>query len=217
MNLLSLDEGVRSILGRKPEKIVLDTLRKYLEILLKWQSTARLVGSSDPAWIVENIVLDSLLFAKVLPIDVGRVLDLGSGAGVPGIPLAIALPDLEMTLVESRHRRASFLAQAVRELALSRTRVVRERLTAASTPSRLVGAFDAVVMRCAGDVSAVVPLALALIKRGGVVVASGPPKVHTISSGHWVTVPGVRPGTTRRFVVITNDPQAGTTAWPAVT
>jgi 16S rRNA (guanine527-N7)-methyltransferase len=201
---LGLDEGVRSILGRNPGQTTLDALHKYLEMLLKWQRSARLVGSSDPAWIVENIVLDSLLFTKVLPIDAQRVLDLGAGAGVPGIPLAIALPYLEMTLVESRQKRASFLAQAIRELALGKARVVRERLTQASTPVAMIGAFDAVVMRCAGDVSTVVPVALPLVRQGGVVVASGPPKAYALSTGHWVTVPGVRHGSTRRFAVVSH-------------
>lgn len=203
MKALDLEEGATAILGRKVGLAALELLHKYVELLMKWQRASRLVGSADPAWIVENIVLDSLLFTKVLPITTRSVLDLGAGGGVPGIPLAIALPELEMTLVESRQKRASFLSQAVRELGLTKARVVRERLAETSTPSGLIGAFDAVVMRCAGDVSTILPVAVPLVRHGGIVVASGPPKAHPLVAGEWVTVTGVRPGATRRFAVVT--------------
>ena len=83
-----------------------------------------MVGSDGPAWIVENLFLDSLLFLRVLPTPLHSLLDLGSGAGLPGIPLKIVRGDLELVLVESRRRRASFLSTVVRELALANVRVI---------------------------------------------------------------------------------------------
>ncbi|OGL01622.1 MAG: 16S rRNA (guanine(527)-N(7))-methyltransferase RsmG [Candidatus Rokubacteria bacterium RIFCSPHIGHO2_12_FULL_73_22] len=166
---------------------------------MQWQKTQRLVGSSEPAWIVENLFLDSLLFLRVLPPGVATLLDLGSGAGLPGIPLKIVKPAIELVLVESRRRRASFLSAAVRELGLQGARVISGR--AEDLGAELAGRFDAVVMRCAGDVSQFLPLGARLVRRGGVVVASGPPAPTTLAMGDWVEVEGVRAGSTRRFAV----------------
>jgi 16S rRNA (guanine527-N7)-methyltransferase len=171
---------------------------KYLFLLIKWQKTQRLVSSDDPRWIVENLFLDSLLFLRVLP-SLRSLLDLGSGAGLPGIPLKIVRGDLELVLVESRRRRASFLSTVVRELALADVRVIAERVE--DHLAELAGRFDAVVMRCAGDVNELLPLGARLVARGGVVVASGPPAPTPLVMGEWVEVEGLRPGSTRRFAV----------------
>jgi 16S rRNA (guanine527-N7)-methyltransferase len=174
-------------------------------LLLKWQKIHRLLGSSDPGWIVEHIFLDSLLFRRVLPPGLETVLDAGSGAGVPGIPLKLVDPALDLTMVESRQRRASFLATAIRELALVKARVVADRLESVVRTSP--DAFDAVVARCAGDLGYLFGIGAHLVRPGGVVVASGPPKEHPLPVGRWVTVPGVIPGRPRRFAIYLRDPE----------
>lgn len=170
-----------------------------MKLLIKWQSTHRLVGSGDLGWIVDRIVLDSLLFLRVLPTDARDVLDAGSGAGVPGIPLKVVTPGLRMTLVESRQRRVSFLSTAVRELGLTETRVVGSRLEDVIADRQ--GQLDAVVARCAGDIGYVFGLGVHLVRPGGLVIASGPPREYRLPAGEWVEVPGVRPGEVRRFAV----------------
>jgi 16S rRNA (guanine527-N7)-methyltransferase len=149
-------------------------------------------------WIVEHLFLDSLLFLRLLPLTTRALVDLGSGAGMPGVPIKI-VRDVEVTLVESRRRRASFLSAVVRELALGQTRVVAERIE--SRLPDLEGRFDAVVMRCAGDIGEMMPLAARLLVPGGVVIASGPPEPRPLALGEWVVVPGLRPPSTRRFAV----------------
>jgi 16S rRNA (guanine527-N7)-methyltransferase len=120
--------------------------------------------------MVENIILDSCAFLSLLPAGARTIADVGSGAGIPGVPIAIVRPDMEMSLIESRRRRVSFLATVVRELALTHVQVVGARVEDLTETRR--GAFDAVVMRCAGTVSAMLPSALAIVRRGGVVVAT---------------------------------------------
>src|SRR5262245_20720153 len=172
-----------------------------MKLLTDWNRIHRLIGSADPVWIVERLVLDSLLFLRVLPSTAQRILDLGSGAGLPGVPLKIVRPDIELTMIEARHRRASFLSTVVRELALDRIRVVHAR--AEEVVSEFMGAFDAVVMRCAGKAERIVPLAMKMVRAGGVIVVSGPPRPSTRpDGGDWVTVAGVKPRETRRFAVI---------------
>jgi len=160
-------------LGRPLEAAEGVTIGKYLNMLTKWQRTHRLVGSIEPAWLVENVILDSLCFLEALPQDARTVGDLGSGAGLPGIPIAIVRPDLRLTLIEARQRRASFLSTVVRELGLDHVTVVAAR--AETLGDDIVGRLDSVVMRCAGRIDDVLGVALRLVRPGGrVIVGSGP-------------------------------------------
>jgi 16S rRNA (guanine527-N7)-methyltransferase len=168
-------------------------------LLLNWQKAHRLVGSSDPMWIVEHLFLDSLLFLKLLPSSVRALADVGSGAGLPGLPIKIVRPEIDVVLIESRRRRAMVLTSAIRAMKLAGARVAEGRIE--SFGDGLRGRLDAVVMRCAGDIEEMIPAAATLVSRAGIVVASGPPKPRPLSIGEWTTVPGVRPGSSRRFAV----------------
>jgi 16S rRNA (guanine527-N7)-methyltransferase len=165
-----------------------------------------LIGSTEPDWIVEHLLLDSLLFLKVLPRETRSILDFGAGAGLPGIPIAIVRPDVEISLLEARQRRASFLRTAVRELEIARAHVLPMR--AEDAEEKLAGRFDAVVARCAGRLDQVLPRAVRFARSGGLVVAAGPPKPSPLAHGQWTLVPGVRAGATRRFAVLTKAPSA---------
>jgi 16S rRNA (guanine527-N7)-methyltransferase len=195
-----LASGAESILRRRPSDEQLDSFRKYLEILQKWQKVHRLVGSGEPSWIVRHLFLDSLLFLRLLPGKPGSVADLGSGAGVPGIPIKIVRPEIDITLIESRERRVSFLSAVVRELRLEGASVVRAR--AEEMTSEQGVPFDVVLMRCAGDPGELMPIAARLAVPGGMVIASGPPTKRPIEHGKWVEVPGVGGSGTRRFAVL---------------
>jgi 16S rRNA (guanine527-N7)-methyltransferase len=186
------------VLGRELAVEESRKLTAYVGLLLRWQRVHRLVGSTDPDWIMRRLVLDSLLFLRVLPADVENVLDFGSGAGLPGIPLAVVTPRLAMTLMEARQRRASFLAEAVRVLELRNCRVVRGR--AEDVVGDMEGQFDAVVMRCAGSSSRTVGLAQRFLREDGVVVLSGPPG--PASDSTWALVDGVEPGERRSFRIV---------------
>lgn len=199
----ALASGGSTILGRPLNDAELGAFDKYLKLLQKWQRSQRLVGSSDAGWIVEKLLLDSLLFLRVLPRQMTSLADVGSGAGLPGIPLKIVMPDLRVVLIESRGRRASFLSAAVRELELESTEVVTARVEdyAREHPQ----AFDVVVMRCAGDFSKLARASSRLVHREGLIVASGPPHPRPLELGGWVEVEGARQGETRRFAVHTTE------------
>jgi 16S rRNA (guanine527-N7)-methyltransferase len=194
------DRDFQAILDRGPRQEERAAFQKYLDLLIKWGSVHRLVGSTDPAWIVEHLFLDSLLFLKVLPPEARSILDFGAGAGLPGIPIAIVRPEAELSLLESKRRRASFLLTAVRELGLSRTRVLDAR--SEELEETLGGTFDAVVMRCAGKLDRTMPLAARFAKPGGLVIASGPPVSGRLEMGRWLEIPGIQKGSTRRFAVL---------------
>ena len=161
-----------------------------MQLLEKWQRSQRLVGSTDPDWVVDHILLDSLLFVRLLPSGVRRVLDVGSGAGVPGVPIKIVLADTAVTLLEARAKRVSFLSAVVRELALRECEVVNARLE--TMRAQRPGDFDAIVMRCAGDPTTFSDTATAMLRPGGVVIATGPPKSRQTPIGSWREVDGPR-------------------------
>jgi 16S rRNA (guanine527-N7)-methyltransferase len=200
----TLRQSGRKILERPLTEAEQDLFHKYQELLRKWQKTQRLIGSSDPQWIVQNLFLDSLLFLKVLPKTVASLMDLGSGAGVPGIPLKIVAPQLEVALVESRERRIAFLNAAVRELGLQGIRVFGGR--AEDQVAELGGRFDAVAMRCAGRPESSLRLAARFVTAGGLVIASGPPSERSLTLGESVTVPGPN-AMPRRFLIHRPSPQ----------
>jgi 16S rRNA (guanine527-N7)-methyltransferase len=177
------------VLGRPLRDDEATLLHNYLNLLIKWQKTHRLVGSSDPDWIVDNVILDSLLFARALPRPVTSICDVGSGAGIPGIPLKIVLSTVDVTLIEPRQRRASFLSTVIRELSLQRCRVINARLE--QVVADLASTFEAVVMRCAGDIEDFVVPASRLLRAGGVIVTSGPPVPRPLAIGRWVELEGV--------------------------
>jgi 16S rRNA (guanine527-N7)-methyltransferase len=151
-------------------------------------------------WIVETLFLDSLLYLRVLPPQLQAVMDLGAGAGLPGLPIKIVRSEIRLTLVEPLQHRVSFLSTAIRELGLSEARVVNAR--AEDLGEEFLAAFDAVVMRCVARPDAALRLAGRFVAPGGVAVVSGPPREHALRQGRWVTVPGITSGKVRRFALL---------------
>jgi len=120
-----LQQGLREM-GLDLPVPVPEKLLNFLELLEKWNRTYNLTAVRDPKQMVPRHLLDSL---TVLPYLQGpRVLDIGTGAGLPGIPLALARPDLEFTLLDSNAKKTRFATQALHELGLKNVAVVQERV-----------------------------------------------------------------------------------------
>jgi len=135
--------------------------------LARWGARMNLVGSTDSDAIRRHVE-DSLAAAAHLPPE-AAVVDLGSGAGFPGIPLAIARPDLRLTLVEIREKRVAFLRHVARELALS----IEIRPTSIETPSG--PDFDFALLRAVARPERSLQLGLAWVNASGEVwIWSGP-------------------------------------------
>jgi 16S rRNA (guanine527-N7)-methyltransferase len=126
--------------------------------------------------VVEDLFIDSLLFLALLPPRPLALVDIGAGAGIPGLPLRLADPAIAVTLVEARRKRVSFLLAAQRELALDNVTVKEGRAEALLREEPgLAGGFDVVVARSVGPAVALLPLARRYLKAGGLFLASGPP------------------------------------------
>lgn len=103
-----------------------ETLIDYVALLAKWNRTYNLTAIREPSAVVSNHLLDSL---AALPfIKAAKVLDVGSGAGLPGLVVAIARPEVSVTLLDANNKKAAFLQQAVANLALPNARVVCTRV-----------------------------------------------------------------------------------------
>jgi len=99
-------------------------IQQYMAILQRWNEKLNLTAIRDPLEILYRHFCESMYAAVAVPIESGRLADIGSGAGFPGIPMKILRPDVELFLVESNIKKGTFLAEVVRELELSGTRVL---------------------------------------------------------------------------------------------
>lgn len=141
----------------------------YIENLLLWNQRINLVSSKDIGRLAQRHFLESLAPLKLIPIKEGEeVLDLGSGAGFPGLPLKIARSDLLLSLTESTRKKALFLQKMVDLLRLSQTEVLWKR------GEELIGRrWDLILSRAALRIDDLLPLSLSLLRRGGRLLAFG--------------------------------------------
>jgi len=150
--------------------------QRYLDLFLRWNHIHRMTALDSAGAVVRDLFIDSLLFLPLLPPRPLELVDIGAGAGIPGLPLRLADPAIAVTLVEARRKRVSFLLAAQRELDLGNVVVKEGRAEALLTHEPdLSGRFDVVVARSVGPASSLLPLARKYLKVGGVFVASGPP------------------------------------------
>lgn len=160
-----LQEGLRAM-NIPLEALAQDRLVAYLQLIGKWNKVHNLTAVREPGQMVVLHLLDSL---SVLPHLAGAktILDVGTGAGLPGIPLAIARPDLAVTLLDSSHKKATFLRQAKAELALANVEVACERVE----NWRPAALFDIVVSRAFAELADFVVQAGHLVAPGGAMLA----------------------------------------------
>lgn len=114
----------------------------YLALIVKWNARMNLTAIRDPAEIVQRHFAECVFAAQHLPANVTTLMDFGSGAGLPGVPIAICRPEIGVTLAESQGKKAAFLREAVRTLDL--TAEVWDRRVEQMPPQRV---FDAVTLR----------------------------------------------------------------------
>jgi 16S rRNA (guanine527-N7)-methyltransferase len=143
---------------------LLQQLSDYLDLLVKWNARTNLSAVREPREMVKRHFGESLFAAGHLP-QVTTLLDLGSGAGFPGLPIQLARPTLQVTLAESQNKKASFLREVVRTLGL-RTEVFADRVEKMAADRR----FEAVTLRAVDQPGLALSLARARIVEGGLVV-----------------------------------------------
>ncbi len=144
----------------------MDPQRRYLELLLEANQAFNLTAITDPEEAWTKHIEDSLTLLPDLEGVTGKVVDVGSGGGLPAIPLAIARPDLQFTLVESTAKKARFLAECARTLQLPNVRVESERAEILGQ-GPLRASFDVATSRACARLPVLLELCLPLLKVHG--------------------------------------------------
>ena len=197
-----LDAGLAA-LGLDP--VHAEPLARYLALLLRWNATYNLTAIRDPREMVTKHLLDSLAMAPFVR-DVPTLADVGTGPGLPGIPLAVVTPGLRVTLVESNGKKARFMREALRVLGIGNAEVAESRIEALDRP----GAFAAITARALATLPQIITLGGHLLAPGGVLLAmkgarpddeiAALPAGWGLQALHPLVVPGL--GAERHLVVV---------------
>jgi 16S rRNA (guanine527-N7)-methyltransferase len=159
-----LAAGLRT-LGIALDSAAQEKLLAYIALVAKWNRVYNLTAIREPERMLSHHLFDSL---AVLPhVEGATIADVGSGAGFPGIPLALARPQWRVALIESSHKKTAFLRQAAIDLALPNVEVREERAEAVMPR----GVYDSVIARAFSDLAEFVAAAAALCKPGGTLIA----------------------------------------------
>lgn len=191
-----------------PAQPLAGRLLDYLALLDRWNKTYNLTAVRDPREMLTRHLLDSL---SMWPhVRDGRLADLGTGPGLPGIPLAMARSGLQVSLVESNGKKARFLREAVRSLGLDNARVLESRAEAVAEP----GAYDQVTARAMDTLAGILAVGGHLLAPGGRLLAmkgqrpdaeiAALPAGWRLESIQSLAVPGLEGD--RHLVTITRDP-----------
>lgn len=162
-----------SALGVCLDGASIDRIGRFIDRLELWNRRSHLTGDRDRGLLVRKHAVDSLAVLSELPAS-GTVVDVGSGAGFPGLVVGCARPDRPLVLIESRRKPASFLSDAIRGIPLPKARVLRLRAEQAVRDASLAGGVDVVVSR-AIRLDVFLPLAASLVVPGGLVIAMQTP------------------------------------------
>jgi 16S rRNA (guanine527-N7)-methyltransferase len=178
-----------------------DQVRIFIDVLLKWNHTLSLTTITDPHQILSRHFAESMFVAKYADFSHGRLADVGSGAGFPGLALKILFPDLEITLIEANSRKCAFLKEVIRALGLEHCSVHNGRLESLSTQS---STFDFVTARALGQFDSLLEWAQTTLAPDGSVLLW----VGSADAGHlrarpdwkWQVPVGI-PGSDRRVLL----------------
>lgn len=153
--------GLLAEAGEPPaDAVLVAKLELYLALLIRWNLRMNLTAVRDQAGIVSRHFVESIICARQLPKGIESLLDFGSGAGFPGIPIALFRPDIAVTLAESQGKKAAFLQEAVRTVGISTT-------IHSGRAELLQKRFDCVTLRAVDKMPEAVQTASHLITPGG--------------------------------------------------
>ena len=143
----------------------------YLEEVLRWSERMNITALTTPTDIIQEGFLDSLACLALIPNDARHILDVGSGAGFPALPLAIVRDDLDFTLVEASRKKVTFLKHIARSLALRHVRIWYGRAEAVAGGLLAAEAYDVALARAVAPLPEQAALVFSFLRPGGVFLA----------------------------------------------
>jgi 16S rRNA (guanine527-N7)-methyltransferase len=148
--------------GLEPlQNAIRERFEQYLSLFVRWNARLNLSAVRDQEGILSRHFVESIACARALPAGISTLLDFGSGAGLPGIPIALCRPEISVTLAESQGKKAAFLREAVRTLALANVSVHSGRAEV------LTLWYECVTLRAVDRMAQAVKAAAGLIAPGG--------------------------------------------------
>ena len=185
-----------------PSSNLLNQLSTYLDLLLRWNARTNLTAIRSPEEIVRRHFGEGLFAAAHLPHGITSLLDFGSGAGFPGLPIQLLCPDVQVTLAESQHKKSSFLREAVRTLGLP-TKVLAARVESLPAARR----FDAVTLRAVDNMQAALEAAGPRVAPGGWLILLTTAAEAPAHSTQTYPIPGSLHGILSHTQVLADTPQ----------
>ncbi len=174
-----LIEGAK-IYGIHLDEKTADSFDLYLRELLKWNEKMNLTAIRSEKEIVLKHFLDSLSVLPHLP-EISSLLDIGSGAGFPGIPLKMVQPSLQVTLIDSVRKKVDFQSHIIRTLGLKGIKALHGRIQDRGILQSFEGRFDAVIARAFSDLETFLLLSSTFLKKGGILLAMKGREIEQVS------------------------------------
>ena len=177
----------------------------YLALILRWNARTNLTAIRDSEGIIQRHFLESIACARMLPAGIATMLDFGSGAGIPGIPISLCRPEISVTLAESQGKKAAFLQEAVRELELKAT-------VFAGRAETLSDKFDCVTLRAVDRMEQAIQAAGALVRPDGwlapMTTTSNLAALQSVGPEFTWATPKALPGSDERILALATKIQA---------
>lgn len=164
-------ELVKEYVGVELNEKQLSQFATFADFLLETNKSINLTAIRDIEGVYMKHFLDSLTLFKAMPENTKYIADIGSGAGFPGLPLAIANPNVQVTMIESIGKKVNFIKQCLELLKLPNANVVNERAEKLSTDKRFKEEFDVVTARAVTALPELIQLCIPLVKKGGIMIA----------------------------------------------
>ena len=147
---------------------------KYMNLLIEWNQKINLTAIVEPKEIIQKHFIDSMSVLDYLQ-DKKKIIDVGTGAGFPGIPIKIANPNINVTLLDSLQKRVNFLEEVVSQLELDKIKVVHSRAEDYAKENR--ESYDVAISRAVANMSTLVEYLLPYVKQDGIVICMKGPNI----------------------------------------